>query len=116
MLTAFPWLAPGRFGTALTFLSPGLVIALFAPWRLSATRWLWLLTVATAIPALLYYDPGGQQFGLRHALDFEPFLFVLIALALRAKTTWWRVALLAYSTAAGALALAVWRFIPGAVG
>ena len=115
LLPEFPWIAPSRFGTALTFLSPGLLVALFAPWRVGATRWLCLLAVVTAIPALLYYDTGGQQLGTRHALDFEPFLFVLVALAVRNSAAWWRVALLVYSTAAGALALAIWLFVPDAI-
>lgn len=115
VLGLFPWLAPGRFGTALTFLCPALVIALFAPWRRMETPWLWALAIVTALPSLLYYDTGGAQLGTRHALDFEPFLFALIALAFARRAAPWKYALVGYSTVAGAWMLAVWLFLPSAV-
>ena len=37
---------------------------------------LWLATVLMAGPSLLYYANGGSQFGMRHALDFAPFVLV----------------------------------------
>jgi len=76
---------------------------------------LWALAIAVAIPSLLYYDIGGMQLGTRHALDVEPFLFALIALAIARGATWWKIVLVAYSTLAGAWMLLVWRFAPGAV-
>ena len=115
LLSWFPWVAPGRFGTSLTFVCPGLLVALGASWRRPETRWLWALAVAVAIPSLLYYDIGGMQLGTRHALDVEPFLFALIALAIARGATWWKIVLVAYSTLAGAWMLLVWRFAPGAV-
>jgi len=59
----------------------GLLLALFArtPRRLVVS--LWCATFLVAGPSLLYYANGGAQFGMRHALDFEPFLFVLLAIA-----------------------------------
>ncbi len=43
----------------------------------------WLAAALVAVPSFLYYVNGYAQFGMRHALDFEPFLFVLMALAVR---------------------------------
>ena len=71
----FPWIAPREFGTSLTFLCPGLLVAFAAPWRTAQTRWLWLLSVVAFVPSLLYYDIGGMQLGTRHALDFGLRLF-----------------------------------------
>ena len=70
-------------GVALTWTSPALVLAFFArsPWRLVAA--MWAATVLVALPSFLYYTWGFVQFGMRHALDFEPFLFVLMVLAVR---------------------------------
>ena len=76
-----PWLQPLPFGTALWFTSPALAIALFArrPRRLVIS--LWIAVALVAGPSLLYYANGGSQFGMRHALDFAPFVVVLMALA-----------------------------------
>ena len=92
-------------GQALWFTSPALVLALFAraPRRLVVS--LWLAIGLAAGPSLLYYANGGAQFGMRHALDFEPFVLVLMALALReaAGRRFWPAAqvLVAWSVVVG---------------
>jgi hypothetical protein len=80
---AFPYLVPLSFGTALWFTSPALVLAFFArrPVRLVVS--LWVATGLVAGPSLLYYANGGSQFGMRHALDFAPFVLALMGLAIR---------------------------------
>ncbi len=52
----------------------------------AAVRWvvaLWVAALLTAVPNFLYYVNGYAQFGMRHALDFEPFLVALMMLAVR---------------------------------
>ncbi len=101
----FPWLQPTVSGVALTWTSPALVLAFLArrpvPWVVA----LWIATVLTAAPNFVYYVNGYAQFGMRHALDFEPFLVALMALAFRAPLPKWiyaaSVALIAYSMAVG---------------
>jgi len=115
LLGEFPWVAPREFGTSLTFLCPGLFVAFAAPWTRLEARWLWLLSAVVLVPSFLYYDIGGMQLGVRHALDFEPFLYGQIALAVARRGSWWKLALIAYSIAAGTWMLFVWRFIPAAV-
>ena len=57
--------------------------------------------VLAAIPAFTYYVNGYIQFGMRHALDFEPFLFVLMVLAARdGLRSVWNL-LIAYSVLVG---------------
>ncbi|MDQ6944417.1 MAG: hypothetical protein M3169_18110 [Candidatus Eremiobacteraeota bacterium] len=105
--SAFPYLEPLAFGTALWFTSPALVFAFLArePRRLVVS--LWAATLLVAGPSLLYYANGGSQFGMRHALDFEPFVLVLMGLAARqSRAQLWRVA----------QALIVWSVIAGAWG
>ncbi|HTD37299.1 MAG TPA: hypothetical protein VK669_07285 [Candidatus Limnocylindrales bacterium] len=104
----FPYVEPPRFGTALWFTSPALVFAFFArePRRLVAELWIAALLVAG--PSLLYYANGGSQFGMRHALDFEPFLLVLMGLAARSFSRSW--------VWAGARALIVWSAAAGLYG
>jgi hypothetical protein len=100
-LPAFPWLRPELSGVALTWTSPALALAFFAR---GPARWvvaLWIAAALTAIPNLLYYVNGYAQFGMRHALDFEPFLIALMMLAARDRLQWWWKALIAYSCAVG---------------
>ena len=112
---AFPYLIPLSFGTALWFTSPGLVIAFFArePRRLVIT--LWIATLLVAAPSLFYYANGGSQFGMRHALDFEPFVLVMLGLsAQRLFGAPWLLAqvLIAWSVLAGAWGCWYWETIP----
>jgi len=79
----WPYLVPTMNGVAITWTSPALVLAFFArePRRLVVA--MWVAAALTAIPNFFYYVNGFAQFGMRHALDFEPFLFVLMALGVR---------------------------------
>ena len=83
LLPTFPWVRADKFGLALTWMSPALVVAFFARRPHAEVLLFWILAIVTAGPALLYYDLGGVQLGMRHALDFIPFLLILIMLALR---------------------------------
>ncbi|MBV8116886.1 MAG: hypothetical protein JOZ01_02845, partial [Candidatus Eremiobacteraeota bacterium] len=100
-LPSFPYFRPEYSGIALTWTSPALVLAFFAR---DPVRWvvgLWIATLLTAAPNFLYYVNGFAQFGMRHALDFEPFLVALMLLAVRKRFPAWAYALIAYSIAVG---------------
>ncbi|MDE2483363.1 MAG: hypothetical protein KGN02_14395 [bacterium] len=97
----FPWLAPSLSGVALTWTSPALLLALFARKPLNWVLPLAVATLLTAGPNFIYYVNGFAQFGMRHALDFEPFLVALMAFAVREKMPRWGYALIAYSIVAG---------------
>ena len=100
-LASFPGLRPEYSGVALTWTSPALVLAFLAR---SPVRWvvaLWIAAILTAVPNFLYYVNGFAQFGMRHALDFEPFLVALMMLAVRDRFARWGKALIAYSIAVG---------------
>jgi len=108
----FPYVEPLAFGTALWFTSPALLTALLArePRRLVVS--LWIATVLVAGPSLLYYANGGSQFGMRHALDFEPFLLALMGLATRSNLgVLWRFAqgLIVFSAAVGIYGCWYWN-------
>lgn len=101
VLPSFPWLRPEFSGVALTWTSPALLLAFFAR---SPVRWvvaLWVAAILVAIPNFLYYVNGFAQFGMRHALDFEPFLVALMMLAVRERVPAWGKALIAYSIVVG---------------
>jgi hypothetical protein len=111
--TQFPYVVPLRFGTALTWTSPALVYALWARVPQPAVRLMWIAALLAAGPSLLYYVNGYAQFGMRHALDFEPFLFVLMLFAARVHLPKWVPWLVLYSIAATAYGIWFWlRFYP----
>ena len=100
-LADFPWLRPEFSGVAITWTSPALVLAFLAR---SPIRWviaLWVAALLAAVPNFLYYVNGFAQFGMRHALDFEPFLVALMMLAVRDRFPRWGYVLIAYSFVAG---------------
>lgn len=100
-LPAYPWLRPEYSGVALTWTSPALLLAFFARKPIGWVAALWIAAILTAIPNFLYYVNGFAQFGMRHALDFEPFLVALIMLAVRKRLAWWAMALIGYSVITG---------------
>jgi len=102
-----PWLQPTPAGIALTFTSPALAIACCAP-RSRETIVLWSCAALAAIPALFYYVNGYNQMGMRHSLDFTPFLLPLIARGLPRAPAGLTVGLIAYSIAANAYEVAYW--------
>lgn len=100
-LGAYPYLRPEYSGVALTWTSPALLLAALAR---APGRWiagLWIALLLTAAPNFLYYVNGFAQFGMRHALDFEPFAIGLMALAVRERFSRVWYALMAYSIVAG---------------
>lgn len=100
-LPAYPYLRPEFTGIALTWTSPALVLALLAR---SPARWvaaLWVATLLNAAPNVLYYVNGFAQFGMRHALDFEPFLIALMMLGVRKRFPVWGYVLIVYSVIVG---------------
>src|SRR5262249_23118513 len=96
-------------GVALTWTSPALILALFARSPLRWTIALWVLALLTAAPNFVYYVNGFAQFGMRHALDFEPFLVALMMLAVRDRFAAWGYALFAYSCVAGLWGIWYWQ-------
>jgi hypothetical protein len=82
VMAAWPFVVPSMSGVAMTWTSPALVIALFARRPRPLVAGMWLATLLVAGPSFIYYVNGYAQFGMRHALDFEPFVIVLMALAM----------------------------------
>jgi len=106
-----PWIVPSLFGTSITFTSLPFAYAPFAGFGFEA-RALWFAVVATALPALCYYDSGNEQFGVRHALDFEPFLFALLLLALKRRPSLLVTRALVAFAAVGGVGALVWLLWP----
>ena len=81
LIPEFPFFRPDGLGMSILLTSPGLLLAVRAPWH---DRRTWLLAgafVITLVPSLLYYGGGWLQFGYRYALDAIPFAVALAAMA-----------------------------------
>jgi hypothetical protein len=111
LIPAPPWIVPPYFGFSISFTSAPFLYALFAGASIDALA-LWLAALATALPAFAYFDIGGAQYGMRHALDFEPFLFALLVLALKRRPSSVAVAALGIFAAFGAYEGLVWLLAP----
>src|SRR5207248_2063729 len=96
--------------------TPALIFAFWARRPRAFVIALWSAAVLVAIPSFVYYVNGFAQYGMRHALDFEPFLFALMALA-RPSTgsgqaqqmPLWVKALIVYSCAASLYGVWYWN-------
>ena len=106
---AFPWFRPSYSGVALTWTSPALVFALWARKPSGFVAAMWAAAILVALPSLVYYVNGFAQYGMRHALDFIPFLFVLMALAARERFAVWAKALIVYSCVASLYGVWYWN-------
>ena len=105
----WPFIVPTYSGLAMTWTSPALAIALFARRPRALVAGLWAATLLVAGPSFIYYVNGYSQFGMRHALDFEPFLVVLMALAIPARVPWLAKLAIAWSVAVGAWGIWFWN-------
>lgn len=106
---AWPWFRPSFSGVALTWTSPALIYALFARRPLNLTVAFWVAALLTAVPNFLYYVNGFAQYGMRHALDFIPFLVALMFLAARDRLQLWTKTLIVYSCAASLYGVWFWN-------
>ena len=105
----WPYVKPDTNGIALTFTSPALVLAFLAKTPRNVVTALWITTALVAAPEFLYYLNGWVQFGMRHALDFLPYLFALMAIGVRNRLPNWGVALIIWSTLVGAWGVWYWN-------
>ena len=105
----YPYVKPDLNGLALTFTSPALVLTFLARRPRNLVVALWVTTLFVALPEFLYYLNGWVQFGMRHALDFLPYLFALMALGVRARLPRWGVALILWSAAVGTWGVWYWN-------
>ena len=105
----WPYVKPDTNGLALTFTSPALVLTLLARRPRANVVALWIATALVAAPSFLYYLNGWVQFGMRHMLDFLPYLFALMALGVRERMPRWGMVLIAWSALVGVWGVWYWN-------
>lgn len=108
----WPYVKPDPYGMALTFTSPALILTFLARTPRNLVIALWIGAALVATPEFLYYLDGYSQFGMRHALDFLPYLFALMALAVRERIPRWGVVLIVWSALVGAWGVWWWNAFP----
>ncbi len=104
----WPYVGVTQWATGLPFTSPALILAFFARRPGVLVLAFWAAVVLVAAPNFLYYVVGFTQYGMRHALDFEPFLFALMCLGSQRGVRWWGAILCLYSALAGVWGLWFW--------
>jgi len=108
-VAVWPFVVPTLNGIAMTWTSPALALALFARRPRPLVIGMWLATLLVAGPSFIYYVNGYAQFGMRHALDFEPFVIVLMALAIPARVPLLAKIAIAWSVIAGFWGIWFWN-------
>lgn len=90
----FPYLKADPWGMAIWFTSPLFLLLLFKFKKNKYTKNLIITIITIAIPIVTYYSVGFAQFGYRYALDFLPFLFLLLMPVLSPKLSKTAIALI----------------------
>jgi len=78
-----PFIHITRHGLGLFWCTPALLFVLWPKKWSAFARNVAVTAVIVAIPSLFYQNTGWAQFGYRFALDYMPYLFVLLAVCAR---------------------------------
>ena len=84
--TEAPYFQVTKHGLSLLFTTPVLFLLARPATKHPLMLVCWLTVAAAAIPGLLYQNTGWEQFGYRFAIDYLPYLFILLALGGRPLT------------------------------
>lgn len=86
----FPYIIPNDYAMALWLVFPAVFIVFFASIQRDIVFASWV-TILLLLPVALFHGGVGMtQFGFRYALDYMPFLFILIGYAIREKFHTWQ--------------------------
>lgn len=81
----FPFLTPDPWGMSIFLTSPLLLWSFAAPIKERIVQWCWITSISILLFLLGYFSTGALQFGYRYALDFSPFLFILLCYAFKKR-------------------------------
>lgn len=97
--TNFPFIIPSFNVMALWFVTPAFVLILFAKFKERLVFSSFITVIIMALPSLMHGSNGFSQFGFRFALDYTPFLLLIIASVINGHIKWWMKALIMLSIA-----------------
>lgn len=75
----FPYLKADYWGMGIFFTSPLFLYIFLSKLKQKYVLISWFTVLLMLIPILLYFGIGIWQFGFRYAVDFYPFLFIILA-------------------------------------
>lgn len=78
ILKEFPYIQPSWAGMALWLTTPALLLAIFAPFKKPIVKFAWLSIFLIFLVVGMHGGTGFTQFGYRFAVDFYPFLILLM--------------------------------------
>ena len=90
ILARYPYVKISQHGMSLLVTTPALAYTVAPAERSRLTLPLWLATLATALPTLLYQSSGYIQVGYRYSLDYMVFLMMLLAVGNRPLSRLWK--------------------------
>ena len=79
----FPYLKFDNYGMSIFFLSPVLFLIFKTNYRDKLVKISMVTIAITLIPLLTYYGIGFKQVGYRYALDFFPFILLILIPAVK---------------------------------
>lgn len=85
----WPFLFPTWFGLAIWFTTPAFIYSLLAKVKSKLTVVSWLTISLIAFGVFMHGSTGFAQFGYRFAVDFYPFLFLLVCIYVKEKNLKW---------------------------
>jgi hypothetical protein len=74
----FPFLTFDSYGLSIFFLSPILFLLFKNSLKSKLTKTAFITSLVMLMPLLTYYGIGQRQVGYRYALDFYPFIFLML--------------------------------------
>ena len=78
ILNTPPYIEPSWSSLAIWITTPAFIFAFFSSIKERLTRFLWLSVLLTFLVVAMHGGTGWAQFGYRFAVDFYPFLFLLV--------------------------------------
>lgn len=85
----FPYITPSWAGLSIWITTPAFIYALFANLKEKYLRFAWISIFLIMLVVFSHGTTGFAQFGYRFAVDFYPFLFLLIIKALENRKLMW---------------------------
>lgn len=90
----YPYLTASNWGMAIWYTSPLFLLLIFRHKRNKYFLSSLIAVISISIPLFTYYSIGGTQFGYRYAIDFLPFLLLLLIPCIAPKLSKTAIALI----------------------
>lgn len=97
-IAEFPYIIPSWAGLSIWITTPAFIYTLFASLKDKIVRFSWIVILLISLVIFSHGGTGWAQFGYRFAVDFYPFLILLVIKAIeKRKLTWHHWTLLSVS-------------------